>query len=110
MAIYLGVKAAGTAAAIYGAEVAAAEVAAAGAAATGKAAIIKMLTAPVLAAGTAIAGAVACGKLFLLLADYAKWFNEVQSECEKKLKSAQDELKEMERKVKMCERFENLAQ
>lgn len=118
MALYLG-KAAGTAAAIYGAEVAAAEVAAAevaaagavasGAAAAGKAAagaaIIKSTV-----AGTAIAGIVACGKLFLLLADYAQWFNKIQPECEKSLNEARDELKEMENKVKMFEGLENSAQ
>ena len=60
------------------------------------------LAAPVLVAGTAITGLVACGKLFLLLADYAQWFNKVQPEWEKKLQSAQDELKEMERKIQMC--------
>lgn len=113
MALYLG-QAAGTAAAIYGAEVAAAEVAAAGAAASGAAAAGKAAAVAAIikstVAGTAIAGIVACGKLFLLLADYAQWFNKIQPECEKKLNEARDELKEMENKIKMFEGLENSGQ
>lgn len=53
------------------------------------------------AAATAIAGTLACGKLFLLLANYAQWFNNVKSECEKKLLAIRDKLDESEREIKL---------
>ena len=52
---------------------------------------------------TAIAGTLACGKLFLLLANYAQWFNNVKSECEKKLHPIRDKLDESEREIKVVE-------
>lgn len=55
------------------------------------------------AAATAIAGTLACGKLFLLLANYAHWFNNVKSECEKKLHRIRDKLDESERDINLFE-------
>ena len=53
------------------------------------------------AAAIAIAGTLACGKLFLLLANYAHWFNNVKSECEKKLHPIRDKLDESEREINL---------
>ena len=53
------------------------------------------------AAATAIAGTLACGKLFLLLANYGHWFNNVKSEYEKKLHRIRDKLDESERDINL---------
>lgn len=55
------------------------------------------------AAATAIAGTLACGKLFLLLANYAQWFNNVKSKWEKKLHPIQDKLDESKREIELVE-------
>ena len=109
--------AAATGAAATGAAVtgtAAAGAAATGAAATGAAMVksaVAKLTVPTLALGTAIGATVACAKLFLLLANYAEWFNKFKSECEDKLKPIRYQLKELENDVKAAEEeLEDLEQ
>lgn len=63
------------------------------------------------AAATAIGGTLACGKLFLLLANYAQWFNNVKSKCEKKLHPIRDKLDEWEREIKLVkEELDDQAQ
>ena len=55
-------------------------------------------------AAVGIAGTLACGKLFLLLANYAQWFNNDKSECEKKLHTIRDKLDECEREIKLVKK------